>query len=121
MSIITKQNDFVLVICILQIFFWKSSVIIRRMETCIAPLSSAAKLGVPELINSGIFIQKSAAYFNYLNVLRGKKASRKNFIAFFSKYAVINIFSHALADTGDTIPILYLQDSVIKLSELALK
>jgi hypothetical protein len=35
-SIIMKQNDFILVICILQIFFWKISAIIRRMETCIA-------------------------------------------------------------------------------------
>jgi hypothetical protein len=87
----------------------------------IASVSFAANLGVPELINSGIAIQKSVACFNNSNVYAGKNASRKNFITLFSKYAVINIFSHALADTSDTEPILYLQDSVIKLSELALK
>ncbi|MES2645918.1 MAG: CHAT domain-containing protein [Bacteroidota bacterium] len=86
----------------------------------IAPISFAAGLNVPDLRNSGTAIEKSAAFFRQSNVYSGKNASRKNFLTSFSKFAVVNIFSHALADSSTEEPILYLQDSVIKLSELEL-
>ena len=35
-------------------------------------------------------------------------------------YSIANVFSHALADTGNAEPLLYMQDSVIHLSELQL-
>mgnify|MGYP003433392119 FL=1 len=37
-----------------------------------------------------------------------------------SGYSIASIFSHAFADTGNTEPLLYMQDSVIHLSELQL-
>ena len=35
-------------------------------------------------------------------------------------YSIVNVFSHAFADTGNTEPVLYMQDSIIHLSELQL-
>ncbi|MEP7235814.1 MAG: CHAT domain-containing protein, partial [Ignavibacteriota bacterium] len=51
-------------------------------------------------------------------VLIGKQASRGNFMRYMADYRIINIFSHAEADTTDTEPRLYMHDSLIHLSEL---
>ncbi|CAN5477284.1 hypothetical protein BH10BAC3_BH10BAC3_26220 [soil metagenome] len=86
----------------------------------IAPGIFAKNLKVPELKNSTTAIRTSSGYFSGVNLFTGIAASRKNFITYLPNYAVVNIFSHAYADSTDEEPLLYMQDSVIGLSELDL-
>ena len=62
----------------------------------------------------------SAVYYNKNKIFTNQDATRSNFFKYVSSYSVVSIFSHARADTTDNEPVLYMQDSVIHLSELQL-
>jgi CHAT domain-containing protein len=85
-----------------------------------APMSFASNLNLRDLKNAGIALQASAAYYNNNKLFTNQSASRGNFFKYVSSYTIVSIFSHARADTTDNEPILYMQDSVIHLSELQL-
>jgi CHAT domain-containing protein len=46
------------------------------------------------------------------------KASKHNFLSSMGSYSIVNVFSHARANDADEEPMLYMQDSIIGLSEL---
>ncbi|HRP55932.1 CHAT domain-containing protein [Agriterribacter sp.] len=85
-----------------------------------APVSFAPDLALPALTNSATFLEHTASYYNAATLYTGANASRRNFMEAVPGYSIANIFSHALADTGNAEPLLYMQDSVIHLSELQL-
>lgn len=85
-----------------------------------APVSFAKDLGVPELRHSAASLAKAAAYYAHAKLFTQTAATRRNFIEQLADYSIVNIFSHALADTGNREPVLYMQDTVINLSELQL-
>lgn len=85
-----------------------------------APVSFDYNLGVPELRHSALSLAKAGAYYNNTKLFTKTAATRKNFIEQVAGYSIVNVFSHALADTGNSEPILYMQDAVINLSELQL-
>lgn len=86
----------------------------------IAPVSFSAYLNEADLANSSGAISDCAKYYSINHILRGKDANRKNFFAQMPGYSIVNIFSHAVADSTEAEPKLFLQDSVIRLSELQL-
>jgi CHAT domain-containing protein len=85
-----------------------------------APVSFNAHLGLPELRHSALSLAEAGAYYNNTKLFTQTAATRTNFIEQVSDYSIVNVFSHALADTGNAEPVLYMQDSVINLSELQL-
>jgi CHAT domain-containing protein len=83
-----------------------------------APVSFASYLSVNDLKNAADALNSSAAYYKKNKLFIRQNASRSNFLNYASSYSIVTIFSHAKADTTDNEPVLYLQDSVIHLSEL---
>ena len=75
---------------------------------------------MPQLKNSAVSLQKAGACYRKAKLFTGTAATRANFISSVAGYRIVNVFSHAFADTGNTEPLLYMQDSVIHLSELQL-
>ncbi|MFT3748091.1 MAG: CHAT domain-containing protein [Agriterribacter sp.] len=85
-----------------------------------APVSFKRNLNIPDLKNAAIALQKSADHYNNMLLLESNKATRNSFLSKISDYNIVSVFSHALADTVNNEPVLYMQDSVINLSELQL-
>ncbi len=85
-----------------------------------APVSFKAGLQVPDLKNAAKALRKAATGYNDAILLTNTDASKNNFLKEMAAYTIVNVFSHALADTTSQDPVLYMQDSVISLQELQL-
>lgn len=85
-----------------------------------APVSFSSYLDVPDLKQAADALHASGKYFSNNKLFTYKNATRSNFFKYACSYSIVNIFSHAYADTTDNEPMLFMQDSVIHLSELQL-
>lgn len=85
-----------------------------------APVSFQPSFNLNRLSQSEEVLRQSGQLFADSKTFTNSKATKENFINNFSNYAIVNVFSHARADSGDTEPILFMQDSAIHLSELEL-
>ncbi|MEP6465062.1 MAG: CHAT domain-containing protein [Parafilimonas sp.] len=85
-----------------------------------APVSFNATLHVQDLKNAADALNASASYYKSDKLFTHQNATRSNFFNYASSYSIVGIFSHARADTSDDEPVLFMQDSVIHLSELQL-
>jgi len=85
-----------------------------------APVSFASYLDVNALKNAADALHASAVYYKKDKLFTYQNATKNNFFDYVSSYSIVSIFSHAKADTTDNEPVLYMQDSVIHLSELQL-
>lgn len=83
-----------------------------------APVSFQKYLLVPDLKNSAKSLEEAALNYNEAILFKNEAATRNNFISRMAGYRIVNVFSHAMADTAKTEPMLYMQDSTINLSEL---
>lgn len=83
-----------------------------------APVSFDKSLGVVDLKNAANALNISASFYNNDKLFTYTNASRHNFFSYAPSYSVVSIFSHAYADTTDNEPVLFMQDSIIHLSEL---
>ncbi|MFT4152632.1 CHAT domain-containing protein [Parafilimonas sp.] len=83
-----------------------------------APVSFNKTLGVVDLKNAASALNASASFYNNDKLFTYSNASRRNFFTYAPSYSVVSIFSHAYADTTDNEPVLFMQDSLIHLSEL---
>ncbi|WP_177191836.1 CHAT domain-containing protein [Parafilimonas terrae] len=83
-----------------------------------APVSFNKSLGVVDLKNAANALNTSASFYNNDKLFTHTSASRHNFFSYAPSYSVVSIFSHAYADTTDNEPVLFMQDSLIHLSEL---
>lgn len=86
----------------------------------VAPVSYAATLSVPPLQQSANALQKAASFFSGSSLLANSEANRANLLTFLPRYTIVAILSHARADSTDKEPILFMADSLIRLSELQL-
>jgi CHAT domain-containing protein/tetratricopeptide (TPR) repeat protein len=84
----------------------------------IAPGSFATALHMPDLQGSDASIRRAAAFYPGGRYLTGKDADRQHFLQQASEYTIVNIYSHAQADSTDSEPLLYFADSTLHLSEL---
>ncbi len=84
-----------------------------------APVTFNESLKLPSLLHGDDALQKCAAHYNSSKLLLHEDASQKNFMHFVSDFSVVNVFSHAHADSSNE-PLLYMQDAVIHLSDLQL-
>jgi CHAT domain-containing protein/tetratricopeptide (TPR) repeat protein len=83
-----------------------------------APVSFNSDLKVAELTNAATALQSSSSYYSNDKLFTHANATRDNFFKCAAAYSIVNIFSHAKADATDNEPVLYMQDSIIHLSEL---
>lgn len=85
-----------------------------------SPVKFQPYLGLPELKFSAQYLQKAASHYDETLLFTNSEASKQNFLHALPRYSIAHVYSHALADTANSEPLLYLQDSVIHLSELQL-
>lgn len=86
----------------------------------VAPVSYAAYLGLQSLTQSGATLTKSASNYGATKLLMNGEANTKNFLLQLPRYTIAAVFSHARADSTDKEPVLFMSDSMIRLSELQL-
>lgn len=84
----------------------------------IAPVNYNANLNVYPLKQSAIYLKESAVHYSQKELITNKEANRKNFLEKLPYYTIVNIYSHARADNSDAEPLLYMNDSVVRLSDL---
>jgi CHAT domain-containing protein len=70
------------------------------------------------LIGSDLSLDQVESYFKEPHTLVEGKASRNNFIQQFSKYRVIQLYTHASNTSDRNEPVIYFSDSSLYLSEL---
>ncbi|MEX6688128.1 CHAT domain-containing protein [Danxiaibacter flavus] len=85
----------------------------------IAPVNFAPYLHLASLLSSGQALRSTSAHYKSARLLLLNNATHHNFISHAENYAVVNVFSHARADSINE-PLLYLTDSVLHLYELQL-
>ena len=85
-----------------------------------APVSFLPVLNVSALHNSATALYKSADNYSSTVLFTNALATKNNFIKNIGGYTVVNIFSHASADSTDKEPRLYMQDATVNLSDLQL-
>ncbi|HRI19816.1 MAG TPA: CHAT domain-containing protein [Panacibacter sp.] len=85
-----------------------------------APVSFQTYLDVASLTQSETALKKSADNYSNSLLLTNEAATKKSFIQKIAGYSVVNVFSHASADSTYAEPRIYMQDSIIKLSDLQL-
>ena len=86
----------------------------------VAPALFDASLDVPDLPQSLDACREAAAYYPSADLLTEKRATKKEFLERAGRYSVITVYAHARSDTMEKEPLLFLADSVIRLSELPL-
>ncbi|HTI93810.1 MAG TPA: CHAT domain-containing protein, partial [Puia sp.] len=85
-----------------------------------APVSFVTGLHLADLKLSADSLRSAAAAYQQTDLYTNASATRNNFLQKISGYAVANVFSHAQADSNGNEPVLFMQDSIIHLSELQL-
>ena len=75
-------------------------------------------LNLAGLKTSASALRQTAAPFAGSKLYLHKAANKNNFLREIPDYSIATVFSHARADTSVNEPILYMQDSMIQLSEL---
>ncbi|MEO6455081.1 MAG: CHAT domain-containing protein [Ginsengibacter sp.] len=86
----------------------------------VAPVSFSPYLNVPDLQESADYLKSAADLYSRTKLLTNSEGSKNNFLRNFPGYAVVNIFSHASADSNNAEPYLYMGDSTLHLSEISL-
>jgi len=84
----------------------------------IAPVQFGAYQGLADLPLSEEALRSCSAPYGRSKLLLRREASRENFIRQVCDYHVTTILTHARADSADEEPVLFMNDSVIRLSEL---
>jgi CHAT domain-containing protein/tetratricopeptide (TPR) repeat protein len=90
----------------------------------VAPGLFDVRLGVPDLPQSLDACRQAADCYPSAHLLMEKRATKREFLQTAAHYSVITVYAHARSDTsekdGEKEPLLFLADSVIRLSELPL-
>jgi CHAT domain-containing protein/tetratricopeptide (TPR) repeat protein len=84
----------------------------------IAPVDFAAYTGLPDLKRSELALKSCSEFYHQSKLLTHTDASRQNFMKQVAWYNTATILTHARADSSDEEPVLFMNDSVIHLSEL---
>jgi CHAT domain-containing protein/tetratricopeptide (TPR) repeat protein len=86
----------------------------------IAPIQYQSYLRQQPLPGADLSLDVIKSYFAHANFLVGEKATKKEFLRSLPLYSLVHLYSHAEADTIGKEPVMYLQDSTLKISELQL-
>jgi CHAT domain-containing protein len=84
----------------------------------IAPVQYPQSMNLAALNGSDRSLQLLQSYFDDDNGLLLEKASKANFLSQYSKYKVIQLYTHASGSSINGEPVIYFADSALYLSEL---
>ena len=84
----------------------------------IAPVAFSARLGQVSLAGSDAVLGRIGGQFSNPALLTGASATRRAFSQQAGQYRIIQLFTHADADSTDREPTLFFADSTLQLSEL---
>ena len=84
----------------------------------IAPVSYPSSFSLATLSGSDQSLHTISAYFDHAVNYIAADASRNNFIEQFSKYQVIQLYTHAADSSENKEPVIYFADSALYLSDL---
>ncbi len=84
----------------------------------IAPVDFSARLGQIQLAGSDAVLSRIGGQFSAPALLTGRQATRRAFGEQAGQYRIIQLFTHADADSTDREPTLFFADSTLRLSEL---
>jgi CHAT domain-containing protein/tetratricopeptide (TPR) repeat protein len=84
----------------------------------IAPVTFSARLGQVPLAGSDAVLSRIGGQFSTPALLTGVSATRRAFSGQAGQYRIIQLFTHADADSTDREPTLFFADSTLRLSEL---
>ncbi len=84
----------------------------------IAPVDFSARLGQVQLAGSDAVLSRIGGQFSAPTLLTGSQATRRAFGEQAGQYRIIQLFTHADADSTDREPTLFFADSTLRLSEL---
>lgn len=87
----------------------------------IAPIRFASDSSLPALLGSDQSLDKIGSYFSGANILVAGQATRNNFLRQFSKYKIIQLYTHASENGKNGEPEIFFADSALSLSELILE
>ncbi len=84
----------------------------------IAPITFKPYLNQQSLIGSDQSLKNIEPYFHSPDFLIDKEADKKHFFKNIGQYKIVQVYSHADADSSVKQPVLYLNDSAINISEI---
>ena len=84
----------------------------------LAPSRYAAYMQVADLPGSIESLKNVADYFSDAQLLLSSKASKNNFLETFSKYKIVQLYTHASDSAAAGEPVMYFADSALRFSEL---
>jgi CHAT domain-containing protein len=83
-----------------------------------APVTYPPYMQLASLTGSDLSLARIGKNFGNASDLVYSEATRSGFMSRFSKYRIIQLYTHAIASGGNTEPIIYFADSTLSLSEL---
>ncbi|MCU0469267.1 MAG: CHAT domain-containing protein [Arcicella sp.] len=83
-----------------------------------SPLNFHKNLNQSALRGSDVSLMNIADNFFQKQLFNHQEATKNNFLNHAYQYKVVHLYTHAQADSTDAEPMIYFQDSVLKLSEL---
>jgi len=84
----------------------------------IAPVQYASYLRLPDLPGSNGSLDQIASWFSSPDKFTDAKASKASFLANYSGYRLIQLYTHAVGNNPGKEPLIYFADSALALSEL---
>ncbi|MDQ6478697.1 CHAT domain-containing tetratricopeptide repeat protein [Dyadobacter sp. LHD-138] len=96
----------------------KSDFLNTKMFFGMAPGTFSPKLVQASLPGSELALETINKHFLFSKIVTGADASRKTFLTELSDHRIIQLLTHASADSSEVEPTLYFADSTLKLSEL---
>jgi CHAT domain-containing protein/tetratricopeptide (TPR) repeat protein len=84
----------------------------------VAPVRYAPRFSLAELGGSDLSLNQIRSYFQNAGNLTGSQATRSNFMNEFSKYNIIQLYTHAADSSNIGEPVIYFADSALYLSDL---
>lgn len=84
----------------------------------IAPENYAASLHLQPLTSSFASLRRIQSGFNSSLILHGNEANRRSLLSRLPEFRIVQIYSHAAADSSSMDPVLYMADSAVYLTDI---
>ena len=84
----------------------------------LAPVQYPNSFHLATLYGSDVSLREIEPYFNYADVFTLSKASKNNFLTDFSKYKIIQLYTHSSDSGMNGEPVIWFADSALYLSDL---
>jgi CHAT domain-containing protein/tetratricopeptide (TPR) repeat protein len=83
-----------------------------------APVHFKPHLQLHDLKKATFSLRQTAGFYSHRRLVTGQEATKSNFIGNMGQYTIVHVFSHARADTPADGPLLFMQDSAIRVGDL---